>query len=157
MAVARPDSDTRWAELVRTRSVRELSEAAQAEVAPAGRHSDESRRSVRFNEACRTMVAQLEPEVFSEVRAGLEARAAQLGDGETPLDERLADALVEALRGGGPRQGHGAADPYLVVAHVRLSDLFDSGAAGDELVAELERGGLINARPCSVWPVTPPS
>ncbi|HXN59061.1 MAG TPA: DUF222 domain-containing protein [Acidimicrobiales bacterium] len=143
--VARPDSDATWAELVRTRSVRELSEAVQAEGAQAGRHSEESRRSVRFNEACRTMVAQLAPEVFSEVRTGLEARAAQLGDGETPLDERLADALVEALRVGGPRPGPGAADPYLVVAHVRLSDLFDSGGAGDELVAELERGGLISA------------
>ncbi len=144
--VARPESDATWAELVRTRSVRELSEAAQAESAQAGRSSDESRRSVRFNEACRTMVAQLAPEVFSEVRAGLEARAAQLGDGETPLDERLADALVEALRVGGHRPGPGADDPYLVVAHVRLSDLFEGGPDGDDVVAELERGGLISAR-----------
>jgi hypothetical protein len=143
-AVARPDSDATWAELVRTRSVRELSEAAQAEVGRAGSHPEESRRSVRFNEACRTMVAQLAPEVFSEVRAGLETRAFQLGDGETPLDERLADALVEALRAGGPRPGPGSADPYLVVAHVRLSDLVEGGADGDEIVAELERGGLIS-------------
>jgi hypothetical protein len=144
-AVARPDSDATWAELVRTRTVRELSEAVQAAGSDVGRPSDESRRSLRFNGPCRTMVAQLTPEVFSEVRAGLEARAAQLADGETPLDERLADALVEALRVGGPRRSPSTADPYLVVAHVRLSDLVDGGAEGDALVAELERAGLITA------------
>ncbi len=146
-AVARPENDARWAELVRTRTVQELSEAVQAARADAGRPSQESRRWLRFNEPCRTMVAQLAPEVFSEVRAGLEARAAQLGDGETPLDERLADALVEALRGGWSRTSPSpsTADPYLVVAHVRLSELFEGGAEGDALVAELERGGLITA------------
>ena len=140
--VARPESDARWAELAAGRTVRELAEAAQA-AAPPARNADESRRSVRFNEAARTMVAQLPPELFSEVRAGLEARAARLGqDTETPvpLDERLADALVEALRSGG---GTHAPSPYLVVAHVRLSDLLNGGVGGDELVAELERGGLI--------------
>ncbi len=146
--VARPESDAGWAELVPTRSVRELAEAAQAEAPPA-RRPDESRRSVRFNEACRTMVAQLAPEDFSEVRAGLEARAARLGHGtEEPvaLDERLADALVEALRSGG---GSSGASAHLVVAHVRLSDLIDGGEAGEELVAELERGGLISAQTLS--------
>ena len=143
--VARPESDARWAELAAGRTVRELAEAAQAEAPPA-RSADESRRSVRFNEAARTMVAQLTPEDFSEVRAGLEARAARLGkDTETPapLDERLADALVEALRTGGGSHG---ASHYLVVAHVRLAELLNGGADGDELMAELERGGLINAQ-----------
>jgi hypothetical protein len=143
--VARPENDASWAELAAGRTVRELAEAAQA-AAPPVRSADESRRSVRFNEAARTMVAQLAPEVFSEVRAGLEARAARLGkDAETPvpLDERLADALIEALRASGGSRG---ASPYLVVAHVRLSELMNGGAGGDELVAELERDGLISAQ-----------
>jgi hypothetical protein len=145
--VARPENDARWAELAAGRTVRELAEAAQAAAEPStARNDDESRRSVRFNEATRTMVAQLAPEVFTEVRAGLEARAGRLGKGtETPvpLDERLADALVEALR---VRGGSHGASPHLVVAHVRLSELMNGGAEGDELVAELERGGLISAR-----------
>ena len=59
------------------------------------------------------------------------------------MDERLADALVEALRTGGGSHGP---SHYLVVAHVRLAELLNGGADGDELVAELERGGLISAQ-----------
>jgi hypothetical protein len=145
--VARPESDATWAELAPTRTVRELAEAAQAVAPPpAAGGGDESRRSVRFNEARRTMVAQLPPEVFSEVRGELEARASHLGtDAETPLplDERMADALVEAVRSG--RGSHGASR-YLVVAHVPLSELIDGGAEGDELVADLERAGFVTAQ-----------
>ena len=53
---------------------------------------------MRFNDARRTMVAQLPPLSYAQVRAVLEARVKAMGsDGETPLDQRLADALVSLL------------------------------------------------------------
>jgi hypothetical protein len=89
------------------------------------------------------MTAQLAPETFAEVRAVLEARAKALGsEAERPLDERLADALVDLVRAGRP--GRGDASSFMVVAHVRLSDLFDDEAEPTALVGELERGGYLS-------------
>ena len=79
--------------------MRQLAELAKNELAPPQAHGataarQHETRSVRFNDACRTMTAQLPAESYAEVRAGLEARARQFpSDGETRYDQRLADAL----------------------------------------------------------------
>ena len=59
-------------------------------------------------------------------------------DGETPFDQRLADALVSLARAGGA----GGARAPLVVAHVPLRCWADPDSA---LVGELEGAGLISA------------
>ena len=74
---------------------------------------------------CRTVTAQLPPTSYAEVKACLEARAKRLpSDGETPLDQRLADAFMELVRTSGRRS---ATDPrgYTVLAHVPLDVLTD--------------------------------
>jgi Domain of unknown function (DUF222) len=147
-------------------SVRQLGELARASAqarpgAPSSAREHET-RSLRFNDACRTMTAQLPAETYAEVRSGLEATARQVpSDGETRWDQRLADALVAVVRGGGrrpsgrsapPRPHRKTADapasvdevapsPYLVVAHVPLATLTDDS----ELAGELEHRGLIDA------------
>jgi hypothetical protein len=92
------------------------------------------------------MTAQLPAEAYAEVRAGLEARArAVASDGETRLDQRLADALVTVVRGGGrppSAAGPAAPAPFLVVAHVPLATLLDEAV---DLAGELEHRGLIDA------------
>jgi hypothetical protein len=100
-------------------------------------------RSVRFNDACRTMTAQLPAESYAEVRAGLEARARRFpSDGETRFDQRLADALVSVVRGRPANDSEPAPSPYVVVAHVPLATLVDEDSA---LAGELEHRGLVDA------------
>jgi hypothetical protein len=110
---------------------------------------------VRFNDATRTMSAQLPEESYAEVRAGLEARARDLpSDGETRWDQRLADAFVALVRhAASKRRAKGtdssdssgpepAPSPYVVVAHVPLATLLDDDVA---LAGELEKRGLVDA------------
>jgi hypothetical protein len=101
---------------------------------------------VRFNDACRTMTAQLPAEAYAEVRAGLERRAKQVpSDGEARLDQRLADALVSLVRTARSTESSkepGAPSPYVVVAHVPLVTLTDEDS---DLAGELEHRGLIDA------------
>ena len=137
-------------------SVRQLGELAKAEsplpAAPPQRQHET--RSVRFNDACRTMTAQLPEESYAEVRAGLEARARALpSDGETRWDQRLADALVSVVRSkassrrqpptkSDPEHAEPAPSPYVVVAHVALATLLDDDVA---LAGELEKRGMVDA------------
>ena len=101
---------------------------------------DEEKRSLRFNDSLRTIVAQLPPVSYGAVRAVLEERVKKIGsDGETPLDQRLADALVSSVTRSG---GSGSARLPLVVAHVPFELWQDPDSA---LPGELERGGLISA------------
>jgi hypothetical protein len=146
-------------------SVRQLSELAKADAsasatATAKRSSaarEHETRSVRFNDATRTMTAQLPEASYAEVRAGLEASARGVSsDGETRWDQRLADALVSLVRAGGGRgrrptprtadeessQSEVPPSPYLVVAQVPLATLIDEDS---ELAGELEHRGLIDA------------
>jgi hypothetical protein len=108
---------------------------------------------VRFNDATRSISAQLPEEAYAEVRAGLEARAKDLpSDGETRWDQRLADALVSVVRASAAprRQAKGtesepvvpAPSPYVVVAHVPLATLLDDDVA---LGGELEKRGMVDA------------
>ena len=144
-AVATPETDAAWAEAAAEHSVRDLKELVRSERPPtrADAHKEYEARSLRFNEALRTMTAQLPAESFAEVRACLEARAKALGsDGETPWDQRLADALMALVRDSGSSSSNGPArSRYTVVAHVPLETLLDESS---ELCGELERGGLIS-------------
>lgn len=163
---ATPESEHAYVAQASECSVRQLGELAKADSAASASataqrsnaaHEHET-RSVRFNDAARTMVAQLPEASYAEVRAGLEASARGVpSDGETRWDQRLADALVSIVRAGGgrgrrptPRKaGDGdipATDvtpsPYLVVAHVPLSILTDDD---NSMRGELEHRGLIDA------------
>ena len=105
---ATPESDRELARQARDLSVRELADVARAHESPdAGTGpGDQDRRSVRFNDLVRTVTAQLPPTAYAEVRACLEARAKRVpSDGETPFDQRLADAFVELIRKLGPSPG----------------------------------------------------
>jgi hypothetical protein len=163
--VARPENEAALVAQASECSVRQLAELAKAATpprpgAPSSSAREHETRAVRFNDACRTMSAQLPAEAYAEVRAGLEATAKQIpSDGETRWDQRLADALVAVVRGGGrpsrrpspPRRRSDqqestgdevAPSPYLVVAHVPLRSLTDEDS---ELAGELEHRGLIDA------------
>ncbi len=145
---ATPESDAAFRAQATECSVRQLAELAKNETAatalPVSATRERETWAVRFNDACRTMTAQLPSESYAEVRAGLEARARQFpSDGETPFDQRLADALVSVVRGR-PTKGDDepAPSPYVVVAHVPLATLADEDTA---LAGELEHRGLVDA------------
>jgi hypothetical protein len=159
--VATPESDADLAEAAAELSVRDLAELARSARRPgrAEGRSEQEARSLRCNDALRTVNAQLPQDAYVEVRNALEARAKQVGsDGETPWDQRMADALVSLVRSGarpgsGSNSGSGSGSnsgsgsggppsPYTVVAHVPLEVLLDESS---ELCGELERGGLISA------------
>jgi hypothetical protein len=162
--VARPENEAALVAQASECSVRQLAELAKAATplrpgAPSSSAREHETRAVRFNDACRTMSAQLPAQAYAEVRAGLEATAKQIpSDGETRWDQRLADALVAVVRGGGrpsrrpsPPRGNDEKEttgdevvpsPFLVVAHVPLRSLTDEDS---ELAGELEHRGLIDA------------
>src|SRR5580698_8499772 len=119
---ATPESDRDFARQARDLSVRELAEVARAKKppTPAQDQAEQDHRSVHFNDLFRTVTAQLPPTSYAEVRACLEARATRVpSDGETPFDQRLADAFVELIRSTGRRPGKGSAE-YTMLAHVPL-------------------------------------
>ena len=148
--VATPDNEAALVARAPECSVRQLADVAKAAApdrsrAPSSAREQET-RSLRFNDDCRTVTAQLPAEAYAEVRAGLELRAKQVhSDGETRWDQRLADALVSLVRS---RRSTKTADepsepaPYLVVAHVPLATLNDDDS---ELAGELEHRGMIDA------------
>jgi hypothetical protein len=152
---ATPESEPAFLAQASECSVRQLTELAKARPhtsPPSSPAKEHEARSVRFNDACRTVTAQLPAESYAEVRAGLEATARQIpSDGETRWDQRMADAFVHLVRSGGrpPARRQPAAtpveaptSPYIVVAHVPLATLLDEDCA---LAGELEHHGLIDA------------
>jgi Domain of unknown function (DUF222) len=146
LAVATPETDAQWAEAAGALSFKDLEALVRSKELPtrASDRADEERRSLRFNPARRSLVAQLPPLSYAEVRAVLEARVKAMGsEPETPLDQRLADALVSLLTQSGPANGAaGSARVPLVVAHVPFEVLVDPDST---LAGELERAGLISA------------
>ncbi len=141
---ATPESDQDFARQARDLSVRELADVARAtkRPTPASDQADHEQRSVRFNDLFRTVTAQLPPTSYAEVRALLEARAKRVpSDGETPFDQRLADAFMDVMRSAGGRRTKGSAD-CTVVAHVPLEVLTDPTST---LCGELDHAGLISA------------
>lgn len=141
--VATPANERELADLARECTVRQLQEVARAEGgAPRSRaETDHEARSVRFNDNCRTVTAQLPPESYASVKSRLETRARELpSDGETRWDQRLCDVYLEVFGSDGTtRQG---VSPYVVVVHSALETLTDESSA---LAGELERNGLISA------------
>ena len=142
--------------------------AAGPAIKAAPAESEHDRRSVRCNDQCRTMTAQLPPEYYAETKAALEARPGDQvpSEAQTPWDQRRCDGLMEAayrmrrVRGVAVTTGgRWWASPYLVVAHVPLNALADT--IRDErstLVGELEHVGLIDlVPPCARSLVTPRS
>jgi Domain of unknown function (DUF222)/HNH endonuclease len=137
-----PETDHDVAARAQECTVKELHEVARTErgVSHSRAQTDYEARSVRFNDMCRTVTAQLPPESYAEVKASLESRAhAMPSDGETRWDQRLSDAFLERFRSDEGSSSTG--QPYVVVAHVPLTALTDETL---ELAAELERDGLIS-------------
>ncbi|HEX4433208.1 MAG TPA: DUF222 domain-containing protein [Acidimicrobiales bacterium] len=149
--VATPETDRALCEQARAHSVRELADIARTIAAtrapePADRStslSEHDRRSVRFNDQCRTMTVQLPAESYAETKSCLEARARAIpSDGETRWDQRLCDAHTDVIRSSSGRAAGGS--PYVVVVHVPLATLVDGAAEPTALAGELERDGLID-------------
>jgi hypothetical protein len=143
--VATPENEAGLLEEARARSVRELAVLARTRrTAPLpDAAADHERRSLRCNDAVRTMTVQLPPESFAEARRRLEAMAKEVpsGDGETSWGQRMADAFMGLIRSG--REG-AETSPYFVVVHVPAAALVDETGEASELAGDLERGGLLN-------------
>ena len=104
--------------------------------------TDHESRSVRFNDTCHTVTAQLPPESYAQVKSRLETGARALpSDGETRWDQRVADVYMQILQADGTA-GPQNPSPYTVVVHAPLETLADESS---ELAGELERDGLISA------------
>lgn len=100
---------------------------------------DHDQRFARFNAKSRTMTAQLPSEDFLRLRKAIEDEAKRIeSDGETPFDQRCADALLRLVNTAHGGSKSNANDP-LVVVHVDLALL--RGGFGR---AELEGLGLIS-------------
>ena len=141
--VATPANDRELADLARECTVRQLQEVARTErgVPRSRAETDHEARSVRFNDSCRTVTAQLPPESYAEVKSCLETRARALpSDGETRWDQRLSDVYMEIF--GSDHKATQGASPYVVVVHAPMETLADESS---ELAGQLERGGLIDA------------
>ena len=140
VAVATTETEAQWAEAAGDLSFKDLAALVRSKElpTPASDRADEEKRSFRFNDGPRTIVAQLPPVSYAAVRSVLEARVKAMGsDGETRLDQRLADAFVSLTS-----RGPGILWAPLVVAHVPFEVLGDPES---ELPGELERAGLISA------------
>ena len=147
--VACPEDDAEWAEVAQGLSVRDLAELARRR-APARRQrkpEGPERPTVRCHDGTSTLVAQLPAADYVELKGTLETRAKAMADEEAELshDERMGLALMSLVRVGSASSGRGAPAP-VVVAHVALEALLAADRhLSNGLVAELERGGLINA------------
>jgi hypothetical protein len=142
--VATPANDRELADLAQESTVLQLQEIARTErgVPRSRAETDHESRSVRFNDTCHTVTAQLPPESYAQVKSRLEAGARALpSDGETRWDQRVADVYVQILQADGTT-GQQSASPYAVVVHAPLEALADESS---ELAGELERDGLISA------------
>jgi hypothetical protein len=141
--VATPANECDLTELARESTVRQLQDVARTERgAPRSRaETDHEARSVRFNDTCRTVTAQLPSESYALVKSCLETRARALpSDGETRWDQRLSDVYVDIF--GSDHKAAQGASPYVVVVHAPLETMADESS---ELAGELERGGMISA------------
>jgi hypothetical protein len=146
---ASPETEGDLLDEARHRSVRELMALAGSMRATPPRDPalEQERRSLRCNEAVRTMTVQLPPESFAEARSRLESMAKEIpsADGETSWDQRMADAFMGMIRC--PNDGDGessVSSPYFVVMHVPVAALFDESGHESDLAGDLERGGLLS-------------
>ena len=148
--VADPESDAEWAETAASLPVADLAELAERsgarERSRAGGREPEH-PTLRRNDAALTLTARLPRVDYAEVCARIEAQADLLGAaGDTPYDQRLAEALLSLLREHGSGNGSSSrrkGSPYLVVAHVALDSLLNDCEL-ERLGADLECSGLIS-------------
>ena len=146
---ATPETDADLLRQAEECSVRQLADVARHSrgVSHEAESSEYERRYVRFNDARRTITAQLPQDLYAVAREAICERARDIpSDGTTPWDHRLCDGFIVLCRSGsGSGSGGGGGDrrsrsPYFVVAHADLSLL--QGGTG---VAEIERLGLLSA------------
>jgi hypothetical protein len=149
--VATPETDHELCDQAKACSVRELAEVARsrAELARTGSSSSSSSaehdgRYLSFNDAHRTISAQLPSDSYAETKARIDALLEEIpSDGETPLDQRRSDALMGLIHSSdGDTTTKGS--PFLVVAHVPLAALVEDAGEPSALAGELERQGLID-------------
>jgi hypothetical protein len=146
---ATPETEGELLDEARQRSVRELAVLAGSmrTAPPRDPAVEQERRSLRCNEAVRTMTVQLPPESFAEARSRLESIAKEIpsGDGEVSWDQRMADAFMGLVRCGQDGGGASSANsPYFVVVHVPIAALLDESGEDSDLAGDLERGGLVS-------------
>ena len=150
-AVATPENDEELAKKARSSSIHELDRVVRSLRRPSktqGAVEWES-RSLRLNEACRSMSVLFPSEDFTAIRARIEATAKSLpSDGTTPWDRRCYDAFVGLLHtasSGGPSSDKGPPrSPYVGVFHAPLDALIDGSGDPSDLAGDLERGGFIS-------------
>ena len=149
--IATPTSDAALVEEARRRPVRQLAQLARTRKFSPRRDpaADEERRSLRCNDDVRTLTVQLPPVSYAEARSRLESMAKEIpaGDGETPWDQRMADAFMGLIRSACDNGSEGAAvtrSPYFVVVHAPIASLVDESGAASELAGDLERGGFLS-------------
>jgi hypothetical protein len=149
--VATPETDRELRDQAREYSVREMTEIASTKAAqsawPASSDSAQDERYLRFNDEYRTLIAKLQPDSYAEIKAAIEASAEQVPtDGETPWDQRCADAFTGRFRSlSADDAGVPSASPFFVVAHVPMSSLVEESGQSTALAGELEHVGLIDS------------
>ena len=157
LEVAGPENDPELCARARVHSLRQLADVSHSNAelwgaraqtgAPSRARAEHDRRYLRFNDACRTVTAQLPAESYAEAKACLWARARQIPCADTlPWDQRCHDAFMGliASSGPGPSRGATSTSAFFVVAHVALGALVDDALAPSELAGELEHDGLID-------------
>jgi hypothetical protein len=137
--VAQPDSDARLAKQAvhwSAKQVRELAAASrnQSDQQAAGAYQ---RRFLRFNDRRRSFAGVLPDDQYALVKGTLFKRAGALKRTGTTFDQRMADALAELCRSGGPGESEGTRPT--VVVHADLTFL-----AGGEGKAELDTLGPLS-------------
>ena len=155
--VATPETERGLCERAKEHSVRQLADIARSEAelaatrATSSSRSEHDRRFLRFNDAYRTISAQLPPDTYAETKAAIDAQLKQIpSDGATPLDQRRCDALLGIVHSSVPGSNGSpttatTTSPYVVVAHVPLDALVEDSGEHNTVAGELEHGGLIDA------------
>jgi hypothetical protein len=157
--VATPETDATVLRQAEECTVRQLSDLVRANKGTSDEKAESAFefRYLRFNDARRTVTAQLPEDAYAEVRGAITERTRLFpSDGETRVDQRRADALLDICRqamggtgggdggqaDGGDRKvdgGRRSRSNFFVVAHTDLS--FLRGGTGQ---AEIERLGLLS-------------
>jgi Domain of unknown function (DUF222)/HNH endonuclease len=145
--MATGETDLQLRDQARGHSVRELTDIARAAAAasPSPRPDhDHDRRSLRFNDSCRTITAQLPPESYAEAKTCIDAWARDVPNvDEVSLDQRRCDGFTRLVRSSSS-SGATMRNPFFVVAHVPLAALVHGSDESEALAGELEHDGLID-------------
>jgi hypothetical protein len=109
--LATPESDASILRQAEECTVRQMTDLLRANQGMDDRRaeSNHENRYLRFSDARRIVTAQLSDDAFAEVRAAITAQARLFpSDGETPYDQRRADAFLDICRGAFRRGGKAA-------------------------------------------------